>query len=213
MVKTSEFVGESFGKPESVEQCLAIMAEVAEEQRDRNRHLDTKAGSIAGFAGTALTLNLTLGRPLLEQHFSTYPWAHGLIRDEIRALVGAVPDPSLGSVLKDLLARNRLLDRGNPTSRSLGRDFGRFGFDFWPAVEADDRRNRNRKGKLDQLCAWRNAIVHGDVSGARGSGRLTPRDLDLTTCRDWRRALGGLADSIDKVVAVGCQDLGCSEPW
>jgi hypothetical protein len=80
MAVTPQFVGESFGKPESVEQCLAIMAEVAEEQRDRNRHLDTKAGSIAGFAGTALTLNLTLGRPLLEQHFSTYPWAHGLIR-------------------------------------------------------------------------------------------------------------------------------------
>lgn len=81
MAETPELVGESFGKPESVEQCLSIMAEVAEEQRERNRHLDTKAGSIAGFAGTALTLNLTLGRPLLEQHYSTYPWAHGLIRD------------------------------------------------------------------------------------------------------------------------------------
>jgi hypothetical protein len=148
---------------------------------------------------------------LIAAHFQRY--CRAVHAEAIRALVTAVPDPSLGSVLKDLLARNRLLDRGNPTSRNLGRDFGRFGFDFWPAVEADDRRNRNRKGKLDQLCAWRNAIVHGDVSGSRGSGRLTPRDLDLTTCRDWRRALGGLADSIDTVVAVGCQDLGCSEPW
>ncbi len=72
---------ESFGKPDSVEQCLAILGEVGEEQRGRSRHLDTKAASIAGFAGTALTLNLTLGRPLLQQHFAEYPWAHGVIRD------------------------------------------------------------------------------------------------------------------------------------
>ncbi len=78
---------ESFGKPESVEQCLAILSEVGEEQRGRSRHLDTKAASIAGFAGTALTLNLTLGRPLLQQHFADHPWAHGSIRD---AFIGSV---------------------------------------------------------------------------------------------------------------------------
>ncbi len=77
---------EPFGNDDSVVQCLAIMDEVAEEQRGRNRHLDTKAGSIAGFAGTALTLNLTLGRPLLEQRFVGSAWAHGLIRD---AFIGA----------------------------------------------------------------------------------------------------------------------------
>ena len=72
---------ETFGNDESVVQCLAIMGEIAEEQRGRNRHLDTKAGSIAGFAGTALTLNLTLGRPLLQQRFPSSPLAHGAIRD------------------------------------------------------------------------------------------------------------------------------------
>jgi len=72
---------ETFGNDESVVQCLAIMGEIAEEQRGRNRHLDTKAGSIAGFAGTALTLNLTLGRPLLQQRFPSSPLAHGVIRD------------------------------------------------------------------------------------------------------------------------------------
>jgi hypothetical protein len=61
--------------------CLAIIKEVADEQRGRNRHLDTKASSIAGFAGTALTLNLTLGEPLLKQRFAASPWAHGVIRD------------------------------------------------------------------------------------------------------------------------------------
>lgn len=72
---------ESFGRPESVGQCLAILSEVGEEQRGRSRHLDTKAASIAGFAGTALTLNLTLGRSLLQQHFADHSWAHSVIRD------------------------------------------------------------------------------------------------------------------------------------
>jgi hypothetical protein len=40
---------EPFGNDDSVTQCLAIMNEIANEQRGRNRHLDTKAGSIAGY--------------------------------------------------------------------------------------------------------------------------------------------------------------------
>jgi hypothetical protein len=55
-----------FGRDESVQQCLEIMKEVSAEQRARARHLDTKTGTLAGFAATVLTLNATLGRPLLE---------------------------------------------------------------------------------------------------------------------------------------------------
>jgi hypothetical protein len=72
---------EPFGNDDSVAQCLMIINEVANEQRGRNRHLDTKAGSIAGFSATALTLNLTLGRPLLLQPFRASGSAHGVIRD------------------------------------------------------------------------------------------------------------------------------------
>jgi hypothetical protein len=62
-----------------VQQCLVILTFIAEEARNRNRHLDIKAGSVAGFAATALTLNLTLGRPLLLEHFNGP--AHSWIRD------------------------------------------------------------------------------------------------------------------------------------
>lgn len=55
-----------FGRDESVKQCLEIMSEVSAEQRARARHLDTKTGTLAGFAATVLTLNATLGRPLLD---------------------------------------------------------------------------------------------------------------------------------------------------
>lgn len=92
-------------------------------------------------------------------------------------------------------------------------DFGRFGLKFWPAVEGDDRRNRSRKKELEELCAWRNGIVHGDISRKRSGGRLVPPDLTLETCRDWRRSLGNLVVSIDRVIAVQCQDLVRARPW
>jgi hypothetical protein len=67
-----------FGKAESVEQCMAIIGEVSAEQRARARHLDTKTGTIAGFCATVLTLNVTLGRPLLEASVSN--GEHTIIR-------------------------------------------------------------------------------------------------------------------------------------
>jgi hypothetical protein len=58
-----------------------------------------KAGSIAGFAGTALTLNLILGRPLLAQHFTKSPWAHGVIRDAFLASAVLFAVAALASVV------------------------------------------------------------------------------------------------------------------
>lgn len=109
--KPSTGLTDSFGKPDSVEQCLAILGEVAEEQRGRNRHLDTKAASIAGFAGTALTLNLTLGNPLLGRPFRAHPWEQGVIRDAFIAtavLFAVAGVTALGGVLRP--ARTKDLD-------------------------------------------------------------------------------------------------------
>lgn len=76
----------SFGNDDSVKACLEIMAQVSEEQRSRARHLDTKTGTIAGFCATVLTLNVTLGRPLLAADLS--PHAHSAIR--IFFLIGSL---------------------------------------------------------------------------------------------------------------------------
>jgi hypothetical protein len=54
------------------------MKEVSAEQRARSRHLDTKTGTIAGFCATVLTLNVTLGRPLLDAYVT--PGQHSAIR-------------------------------------------------------------------------------------------------------------------------------------
>ncbi len=62
-----EEASEPYGNDESVEQCLVVMREVLSEQVARARHLDTKAGTAAGFSATALALNLALGSTLLKR--------------------------------------------------------------------------------------------------------------------------------------------------
>ena len=75
---THEAPDEPFGRDDSVQQCRAIMREVSAEQRARARHLDTKTGALAGFCATVLTLNVTLGQPLLKARLA--PDAHSAIR-------------------------------------------------------------------------------------------------------------------------------------
>ncbi len=69
---------DTFGNDDSVIVCLEIMREIVAEQSSRTRHLDLKAGSVVGFAATVLTLNLTLGLPLLREHWGAA--AHIFVR-------------------------------------------------------------------------------------------------------------------------------------
>jgi hypothetical protein len=80
------------------------------------------------------------------------------------------------------------------------------------AIEASDRRNKDRKAELERLCEWRNAIVHGDIARKRAEGRLVPHTLNLDTCRSWRRALGSLAFSIDRVISAHCKTSDAPSP-
>jgi hypothetical protein len=148
---------------------------------------------------------------LISAHFQRY--CRALHAEAAQVLVARIPDPGPAEVLEGLLVQNLRLDKGNPTPGNLGSDFARLGFKFWDAVEARDRRNRSRRTELERLCEWRNAIVHGDVARKRAAGRLVPRDLNLDTCRDWRRALGSLAFSLDRTISAHCKNLGCAEPW
>jgi hypothetical protein len=167
-------------------------------------------GPVVG--GHVLTQQLNYAyAALILAHFQRY--CRAVHTEAANAIVALVPDPSLARILGGLLVESRLLERANPTPGNLSRDFERFGFKLWAAVEADDRRNRKRREKLGQLCEWRNGITHGDVSQKQAAGKLVPSKLDVDTCRDWRRALGALAVSIDKAMARRCQNLGCSKPW
>jgi hypothetical protein len=144
-------------------------------------------------------------------HFQRY--CRALHTEAANALVAALPNPALARVLGGALIERRFLDRANPTPGNLNQDFGRFGFKLWLDVDADDEKSSARKKELARLCEWRNAIAHGDISRKRAAGQLVPLDLDLETCRDWRRSLDALTVSIDRVTARRCQILGCPEPW
>ncbi|HJZ36114.1 MAG TPA: hypothetical protein VJ204_07560 [Solirubrobacterales bacterium] len=160
----------------------------------------------------ALTRQITYAYAALTlAHFQRY--CRTLHTEVANALVAGLPDPALARVLGGALIERRFLDRANPTPGNLNQDFGRFGFKLWLDIEADDGMSSTRKKELARLCDWRNAIAHGDISRKRAAGQLVPRDLDLKTCRDWRRSLEALTVSIDRVTARRCQILGCPEPW
>lgn len=148
---------------------------------------------------------------LIAAHFQRY--CRAVHTEAADALIAAMPGPALADVMGGLLVERRFLDRGNPTPANLNRDFARFGLELWPKVEADDHRNRKRKEKLEQLCHWRNGITHGDIPRKRAAGHLVPLDLNLETCEGWRRSLGALAGSIDRVLARQCQKLVGTRPW
>jgi hypothetical protein len=148
---------------------------------------------------------------LLTAHFQRY--CRSVHSEASQVIVATVSDEALAGVLEGLLTENRLLDKGNPTPGNLGSDFRRFGFAFWEAVENQDERSKKRKEKLEQLCEWRNGISHGDISRKRAEGKLVPDNVTLKVCKGWRRALNGLAVSIDIVTAAQCENLGCTAPW
>jgi hypothetical protein len=161
--------------------------------------------------GMALTQQLDYSyAALITAHFQTY--CRAVHTEAAQVLVAAVRDP-LSTVLGASLTERRYLDKGNPTPGGLSGDFARFDFRFWPAVEADDQDNKSRKAKLEQLCEWRNGIVHGDIHRKLEAGLLVPPDLDLETCKEWRRALDALAVSIDRTLAIRCLELGAPKPW
>jgi hypothetical protein len=158
-------------------------------------------GTAAGRRTNTLQLNYAFVL-LLSAHFQAF--CRDLHTQMTRAL-SATLAPAIGDVLRVNLTFSRQLDVRNAQPGSLGADFNRFGLAFWPAVEGADRRNRQRREKLNQLNEWRNAIAHHDIA-SRGAN-LTPREVTLDACKDWRSALNGLASSCDRVLTAHLKTL------
>lgn len=120
-------------------------------------------------------------------------------------------DPALQLVMQEQLTTGRKLDSGNANLGNLGSDFGRFGFDFWDAVERSGKHNARRKEELGKLMAWRNAVAHDDIT--RKLPVLEPKHITLPVCRGWHRRTNNLAAAFDAVVADQCVNLGRPRPW
>jgi hypothetical protein len=164
-------------------------------------------GARAGRRTNMLQLNYAFVL-LLSAHFQAY--CRGLHSQAVRTLVEAV-DPAIGVILGANLTFQRQLDSRNVQPGSLGADFNRLDFGFWAAVVKVDARNSTRRGKLERLNEWRNAIAHHDVLSRQT--QLNPREITLGTCRSWRSALDGLAQSFDRAVADHLNALLGFPPW
>lgn len=108
------------------------------------------------------------------------------------------------SVIGNRLREGRYLDRGNANPRAVGRDFGRFGFDVWPALVRRDPASGSHNESLERLNTARNAIAH-DNAATLVALRAASYPMDLRTYRLWRRDLDTLASNLDDEVS---QQLG-----
>jgi hypothetical protein len=126
------------------------------------------------------------------------------------ALIDAVSPPSFQAALSEEFRLHRALDRGNASPSNLGADYNRLGLNFWDRVSAHDARNSSRKVALEQLNAWRNAIVHQDFDPAKLGGPVT---LQVRQVRDWRRTCDGLAMSFDAVMRTYVHEVVGRFPW
>jgi hypothetical protein len=129
-------------------------------------------------------------------------------------VVEHINPPSLQPLTAAALTQNRQLDRGNAHSGSVGADFGRFDLPVWDTVRDFDKRNAERRKKLDQLNTWRNAIAHRDFTFNEDQEKLlAPKKRGLGEVRGWRAACDQLAQALDRALAEHLEALVGTRPW
>lgn len=116
---------------------------------------------------------------------------------------------ALARSVSELLIENRRLDRGNPTPGNIGSDYNRFGLQFWGAVRRLDVRNDERRGRLEELNLWRNAIAHQDFNPVV----LGTTVLQIRRVRGWRSACDQLAGSFDRAMRDYLLTVNGISPW
>ena len=112
-----------------------------------------------------------------------------------------------------LMSLNRVIDRGNAREQAIADAFGRFGLDWWTALERADPRTSKARTTLRLLNRARNAIAHdnlSDLDALRKQG--TP--VGLAMFRRWRRDVATLAQAMDAGLAAHLSILlGTRAPW
>lgn len=137
-----------------------------------------------------------------------------LTSGSVVALLGAAGrSGAMVGVVQRSLVLNRQLDRGNAQPSALGSDFGRFGIDWWPELTKRDARTTGRQQQLELLNRARNAIVHS-LPTALAELESEGQSLTLATVKKWRRAVNGLAATMDGVLSSHiAQLMNGSAPW
>ncbi len=136
------------------------------------------------------------------------------LHDEAADVHVANANPRQRHIIKTLLTQGRKLDTQNPRLSTLATDFGRLGFSFVEDLKARGATTEHRLELVDALIDFRNAIGHGNESKiadleAAGEIRSTKQSYERN-----RRALNGLAGTMDDVLAAELATLlGIRRPW
>lgn len=159
-------------------------------------------------AGSRRTLQLVHGYAvLLASHFQGF--CRSLHDEAVDHVVGPLA-PRLRSLVREQFFVSRKLDTGNANPGNIGADFGRLGLELWPAAAAIDRRTAARRGRLEELNAWRNAVAHQQFKGPMVA---RARPLRLSDVRRWRSACVALAWTFDEAVRRWLTTLVGVAPW
>lgn len=116
--------------------------------------------------------------------------------------------------LEVLLVQGRRLGTRNPRRSTLGHDFARLGLTLIESLKATSSTTERQLAALDRVVDYRNAIGHGDETGI--AAVEVGGEIKATKCSyvEHRRALDGLAGTMDDVVAEQLdRSLGIPRPW
>lgn len=155
------------------------------------------SGSSRGRRWGTTQLNRSLFVALVAQ-FQAF--CRGLHDEAVQVHVAAaVPGQRL--LVRTLLTQGRKLDSQNPRRAALGSDFGRLGFSFIDDLKAVGPPVAARLDALEDLIEFRNAIGHGDEAKITALEASGPIASTKRSYQEYRRALNGLAGTMDSVVA------------
>ncbi len=131
--------------------------------------------------------------------------------ESVARLVAFINPPAMvRHLVQARFTKGRQLDSKNAQPGSLGADFGLLGIKFWDEVDKHHPKSRDRRGELEELNNWRNAIAHQNFDEVSQGGTPSPT---LQQVRRWRSVCGRLARSFDEVMRGHLQSLVGRTPW
>ena len=135
------------------------------------------------------------------------------LHDDCAAVLVAAAPEAFKTMLDLALTAGRKLDYQSAQPASLGSDFGRFGIDFWTAVDRLGPQYAERRRRLAQVNLWRNAIAHQDFRRPPADPITRGTQVDLRTVRTWRSALDQLVGGIDRAMWTDIGRMLGHPPW
>ncbi len=144
-------------------------------------------------------------------HFQLF--CRNLHTEAVESLAEAAPD-GYRTMLRVAFTEHRGLDRRNASVQTIGEDFGRFDLSLWKKADAMSSRTATRRIRLEQLMAWRNAVVHQDFAfSPQQSALLAGTSLTLAWVGRWRSACDGLTWTLDRAVCAHIRTATGTAPW